>query len=362
MPRWRLTDLDLDFVSLVASGDDPMAQVVLSKEDPMSKGEHSSRSHPGLERKKGDNDNWVEAAGGLPKYIERIARHIAADSGYSVSHAIASAVNQVKRLAAKGNAEAIKALAEWERKKASVKKDNDKSSDGGSSSSTLPATHSPEGNMAKINKSDLAPEVVEYIDSLEAEVDALAADVEKAESEVAAKDAVIADLQGTLSKSAPKDAEAEAEILKANLEKMDPTIRSIVEKQMADAAEAREIAKAEREQRLNREFISKAEALPMLSEDKADLASLLRQVADALPKESVEKFETILKAANEQIAKGSLFTTFGKSGAETTVSKSLNGKAEEIRKANPALSEDQALALAYEQNPDLALAAMNQEG
>lgn len=362
MSRWRLTDLDLDFVSLVASGDDPMAQVVLSKEDPdVSKrdgGDHSSRSHPGLERKKGDNDNWVERAGGLPSYIERIAKHIHHDSGLSISHSIAAAVNQVKKWAAAGKPEAIKALAEWERKKASTKKRIDKSSDGGSSSSTLPTPHSPEGHMPKINKSDLAPEVVEYIDSLEAEVDALSADVEKAEAEVIEKDAVIADLQGTLEKSAPKDEDSEAEILKANLAKMDPAVRSIVEKQMRETAEAKEIAKAEREQRLEREFISKAESLPMLAEDKKDLAGLLRQVADALPQESVEKFETILKAANEQIAKGNLFSTFGKSGAETTVSKSLDGKAAEIRKANPDLTPDQALAQAYEENPDLARQAM----
>jgi hypothetical protein len=80
------------------------------------KGDHSSRIHPGLDRKPGES-NWVDKAGGLPSYIERTAKHIHSDSGLSISHAIAAAVNRVKVLAAKGNAQAIKALAEWNAKR-----------------------------------------------------------------------------------------------------------------------------------------------------------------------------------------------------------------------------------------------------
>jgi hypothetical protein len=58
----------------------------------MMKANHSSRIHPGLDRKPGVS-NWVDAAGGLPSYIERIAKHIHSDSGLSISHSIAAAVN-----------------------------------------------------------------------------------------------------------------------------------------------------------------------------------------------------------------------------------------------------------------------------
>ena len=77
--------------------------------------------------------NWVEKTGGLPKYIRKIADHLIA-RGMTESHAIASAVNTVKRWArggpaAKGNkghvkpdtvAKAVGALAEWEAKKAAA--------------------------------------------------------------------------------------------------------------------------------------------------------------------------------------------------------------------------------------------------
>jgi hypothetical protein len=79
------------------------------------KKEHSSKIHPGLDRS--PKENWVDKAGGLPDYIERIAKHIHYDSGLSIDHAIAAAVERVKVLAAKGNPEAIKALAEWNAKR-----------------------------------------------------------------------------------------------------------------------------------------------------------------------------------------------------------------------------------------------------
>lgn len=92
-----------------------------------------SSVYPGLERKPGGPDNWVEAAGGLPSYIERIAKHLHYEEGYSISRAIAVAVNTVKRWARGGTvtksgttkritpatqAKAAAALAEWEAKKA----------------------------------------------------------------------------------------------------------------------------------------------------------------------------------------------------------------------------------------------------
>jgi hypothetical protein len=90
-----------------------------------------SRIYPGLERKPGGPDNWVEAAGGLPDYIERIAKHLHYEQGFTIAHAIATAVNTVKRWArggavveggknnvtAKTQALAAKALAEWNAKK-----------------------------------------------------------------------------------------------------------------------------------------------------------------------------------------------------------------------------------------------------
>lgn len=78
-----------------------------------------SSAYPDLDRS--PKKNWVEAAGGLPNYIERIAKHIHYEGGKDISTAISMAISQVKRWAAGGDgvsaktrALAAKAVAQWE--------------------------------------------------------------------------------------------------------------------------------------------------------------------------------------------------------------------------------------------------------
>lgn len=92
----------------------------------------SSAVYPSLERKPGGPDNWVEASGGLPSYIERIAKHLHYEQGFAIGRAIATAVNTVRRWAKGGTvtkhgttkritpatmAKAAAAVASWEAKK-----------------------------------------------------------------------------------------------------------------------------------------------------------------------------------------------------------------------------------------------------
>lgn len=74
----------------------------------------------------------MDKAGGLPSYIERIAKHLHYEKGMTISRAIATAVNVVKRMCATGDlnfrgpqsvntksrAEACNAVRQWESKKA----------------------------------------------------------------------------------------------------------------------------------------------------------------------------------------------------------------------------------------------------
>ena len=86
----------------------------------------SSSAYPGLDRS--PKQNWVDRAGGLPTYIERIAKHLHYEKGMEMGRAIATAVNVVKKMCATGDlnwpglqqvrpssrAQACKAVAEWE--------------------------------------------------------------------------------------------------------------------------------------------------------------------------------------------------------------------------------------------------------
>lgn len=70
-------------------------------------------------------ENWVERAGGLPRYIEDIALALIRERGMPRGRAIAVAISRVKLWAAGGGdvnadtrAKAAKAVAQWEALKA----------------------------------------------------------------------------------------------------------------------------------------------------------------------------------------------------------------------------------------------------
>ncbi len=65
--------------------------------------------------------NWVENEGGLPKMIEDVALALMRENGWTRERAIATAISQTKKNAAKGNAKAAKAIAQWEKMKASAR-------------------------------------------------------------------------------------------------------------------------------------------------------------------------------------------------------------------------------------------------
>lgn len=60
----------------------------------------SSSAYPNLGH---GGNNWVTKMGGLPHYIERIAKHLHYEKGKDESTAIAIAVNVVKRMCATGD-------------------------------------------------------------------------------------------------------------------------------------------------------------------------------------------------------------------------------------------------------------------
>lgn len=88
-----------------------------------------SSTYPGLERVPGEQ-NWVDQVHGLPSLVERVAKHLHYEKGYTISHAIATAVNWNKKMCSTGTAfggkvkvgaraqaAACRAAAEWEKKK-----------------------------------------------------------------------------------------------------------------------------------------------------------------------------------------------------------------------------------------------------
>jgi hypothetical protein len=69
-------------------------------EDSAIEGEERPEGKSELDRS--PKKNWVERAGGLPRYIVRIAKHLLR-KGMTMSHAIATAINAVKKMCLTGD-------------------------------------------------------------------------------------------------------------------------------------------------------------------------------------------------------------------------------------------------------------------
>jgi len=140
---------------------------------------------------------------------------------------------------------------------------------------------------------------------------------------------------------------------KTLLEKADPEIRRMIEKSEKDAAEAREIAKAERDLRVQGEMIAKAknyEHIAGTPEEKAEILKAAYDISDEYGK----KIENSWKAANAQLdeAANGMFKPIGKDSGGEEASE-LRSKVSELRKADPTLTPEKAMDRVLSENPGL---------
>lgn len=120
------------------------------------------------------------------------------------------------------------------------------------------------------------------------------------------------------------------------------------------AEQAEEIAKAERDHRLNEEYVAKAKSYVGLPVDPTEFGPVLKRLHETMPEADVTVIEKALSAANETIASGGFFSEIGKNapGTTTPVSK-IEQRADEIVTKNEDMSREAAVAKALEENPSL---------
>lgn len=190
-----------------------------------------------------------------------------------------------------------------------------------------------DGPMSK--SAELPTEVYEYIEALEASNAELVSELEKmAEGD-----------------DDDEDDDEDKDILKS----ADPRIVEIL-KAAEDRAEAAEqIAKAERDYRLEREFIGKAAELDSLPVKAEEFGKVLKSVADVVQPDDFNAIMGALTAANSAVASGDLFSELGKSTAfdNDSPSSEINKAAAKIIESDPGITREQAIAKAVEANPQL---------
>jgi hypothetical protein len=188
----------------------------------------------------------------------------------------------------------------------------------------------------------------------------LSAALEKAETErdeaKAARDEQVSkaeELAAKVEKLEKAVADAKpAEPVELNKADLSPEWQARIEKMEADqqtdrekAEKAEKLAKAERDERVTREFVAKAETVKHVAGDTSEFGRVLKAASETLSKEDMDLLEQRLSAANEQIEKGELFKQFGQGGDAQRASgdDTIVRKAEEIRKADPNVSQYEAM-------------------
>lgn len=178
---------------------------------------------------------------------------------------------------------------------------------------------------------------------------------QKAETEREAALAKAADLE----KAAKPEDKPEA-IDKAELPE---PVRLALEKAEADAAAANQriekaenLAKAEREIRVTREFVAKAAEYKALPVEADAFGPVLKAASESLTADAYAELDRVLKAADAQIASSELLKEAGAAGDGPTPAsdETLVAKAQEIRKADSSVSEAKAMERAMRENPELA--------
>lgn len=164
--------------------------------------------------------------------------------------------------------------------------------------------------------------------------------------------AYVEDLEAKVAKAASES--PEDEIAKA-MDGLPEPLRKHFTEQAEELRKAREVAEAERDTRLNAEYLAKARSFEALGEKPEELAPTLRKLAD-LDADLYVEVERLLKAANAQAeASDGLFKAIGASNAPDEGS--AHGRLDAIAKAKvsdgSAPDYASALAKAAEENPDL---------
>lgn len=122
----------------------------------------------------------------------------------------------------------------------------------------------------------------------------------------------------------------------------------------ADAAE--EIAKGEREARLTKEYIAKAEALPTLEGDTAQIAGDLREMHEALDEEVAKRLHGHFERLDGLVAQSALFEKMARrdDGQEKTAAHEIEELAKQAVVDGRASTMEQARADVFASRMDLA--------
>lgn len=181
------------------------------------------------------------------------------------------------------------------------------------------------GALMPLDKDDLAPDVLDYVNGLEDEI-------------------------ATLTAAQPVEKSDDTEDIFKGL---DPRVREVIEKAQKDATDTRaELAKRD-DERISKEFIEKAATFKNLPINAADFGLVLKSIGTLDPTVLAE-IERVLRAADAGEKTSEVFKQAGsdQSGTATPIEQ-VNAKAQELMKSDSTLTVEAARTQVYRSNPSL---------
>jgi len=135
----------------------------------------------------------------------------------------------------------------------------------------------------------------------------------------------------------------------------DPAVVELFKAAEERAAVAEEIAKAERENRLQREFIEKAATYDSLPVETATFGIVLKDASESMDADTYDALTTVLAAANEAISQGGLMSEIGvtKSFDAGSGMGRIEQAASVLQAENTDLTREAAIAKAVTDDPSL---------
>lgn len=324
MPRFRLSNLKLDEISLCPDGDNGPARVVIAKalDDPKMK---ENVPH---QAKKDDKDSTkcavcgkdmsasIHKAESVSPYAKIVGNGYTG-SGYNVTMNKGWTMVPTPITTAASNTGTFIINGPLEK----------------------------ENRVADIDKAALPPDVQEFLSGLEAERDAAVAKTVEVSVKLEDAELKLAELD-----TATKEPVNEEEDV---LEKADPRVKKLFTDLQNQAAEAEQIAKSERDARVTREFVSKAAEFKSIPATAEDFGPVLKSMAEKLSTDEFNLVTTVLKSADEQLRQSGVFKTVGKDvSTEMTPLGKLEGIAKSLQEQDKDMTPEQAFAKALAMNED----------
>jgi hypothetical protein len=294
----RLTDMEFDEVSLVTRPANQLSKVLLFKSDTESEEE-------------------------MPEEEVEVVETEAVEEATEVAEEVVEKKGKMKKMP---------------KMEIEVSEEDDMEDDMEDEESPMKKKNENRRRMRKEDESEeieIPTEVFEYIEALESANEELMASIEKMQADIDAE-----------------NAQVEEEIFKS----ADPRLVEIIKAAEERATAAESIAKAERDFRLEREFVSKASELDALPVKADEFGLLLKSVADVLTEKQYDAIWQVLTAANAGIAKSAMFGEVGKSSAPSDNDGPMNiieKAASRLMNDEPNLTKEQAIAKAVAADANL---------